>query len=361
MLPAVTPLLTLALLGVLAASASASAAVVLVEGTSTTTRAASDSVARAKAKASATTTTTKSTAAAKPTTSKPAATTNAGTSTGNPSETRTTLTRPTVATATRKPGTPATSPARTSTAQTTTNSRPGPTVARVAPAPAGAPAAGKPAGSATVARVGPPRPAPNTTANAQAKTAPARAGAAVAKVTAGGVAGTALTTPASNAGGKGSVTPIARSSANPATPGGTTVSKAAAPKPAGRKATGALAMAVPLDEHQTYQYNALGRRDVFQSLMDGEFVGVDVGGNAPPDVGGVKVVGIVWGSDDQFAMVEDARGDSYILRRGDKVMNGFVEGLKRDAMIINMTVDGQSQSITIPVTRKGGEKSNANR
>ena len=119
-------------------------------------------------------------------------------------------------------------------------------------------------------------------------------------------------------------------------------------------------MAVPLDDHVTYQYNALGRRDVFQSLMDGTFVGVDVGGDAPPDVGGLKVVGIVWGSEDQFAMVEDVRGDSYVLRRGDKVMNGFVEGLKRDAVVINITVDGQSQSVTIPVTRKG-EKSNANR
>jgi hypothetical protein len=190
----------------------------------------------------------------------------------------------------------------------------------------------------------------------------------VGKVAAGAAAATALTarpprTSEAVAGG-GSVKPIARSAPAKAgtspTPAGAAVSKAAAPKSAtpGRKAAGQLAMAVPLDDHVTYQYNALGRRDVFTSLMDGEFVGVDVGGNAPPDVGGVKVVGIVWGTDDQFAMVEDARGDSYVLRRGDKVMNGFVEGLKRDAMIVNMTVDGQSQSVTIPVTRKG-EKSNA--
>jgi len=33
----------------------------------------------------------------------------------------------------------------------------------------------------------------------------------------------------------------------------------------------------------TYQYNALGRRDPFQSLIGGEFVGADVGGDAPPD------------------------------------------------------------------------------
>ena len=74
----------------------------------------------------------------------------------------------------------------------------------------------------------------------------------------------------------------------------------------------------------------------------------------------LKVVGIVWGDADQFALVEDARGDSHILRRGDKVMNGFVETLKRDAMVVNLTVDGQSQSVTVPLTRKG-EKTNANR
>ena len=40
-------------------------------------------------------------------------------------------------------------------------------------------------------------------------------------------------------------------------------------------------------------------------------------------------------------------------------MNGVVEGLKRDGVIVSITVDGQSQSVTIPLTRKGD--SNANR
>jgi hypothetical protein len=109
------------------------------------------------------------------------------------------------------------------------------------------------------------------------------------------------------------------------------------------------------DEHQTYQYNALGRRDPFQSLVEGAFVGVDVGGDAPPDPGGIKVVGIVWGATDQFALVEDVRGNSFVLRKGDKVQNGFVEGLKRDGLIVNITAEGQSQSVVIPLTRKGDQ------
>ena len=110
-----------------------------------------------------------------------------------------------------------------------------------------------------------------------------------------------------------------------------------------------------LDEHVTYQYNALGRRDPFTSLIGGEFVGADMGGDAPPDPGGMRIVGIVWGATDQFAMVEDVRGNSYVLRKGDKLQNGTVEALRRDALVINVTADGQSQQVTIPFVRKGDD------
>jgi hypothetical protein len=108
-----------------------------------------------------------------------------------------------------------------------------------------------------------------------------------------------------------------------------------------------------LEDRVTYQYNALGRRDPFQPMVGGGFVGNDVGGDAPVDIGGIKVVGIVWGTNDKFALVEDARGNSLVLRQGDKVMNGVVSDLKRDAVMVNLTVDGQSESVTIPLTKKG--------
>lgn len=103
-----------------------------------------------------------------------------------------------------------------------------------------------------------------------------------------------------------------------------------------------------LDQKLTYQYNALGRRDPFQPMVGGEFVGADVGGDAPVDVGGMKVVGIVWGTEDKFAIAEDGRGQSLVLRVGDKVMNGVVEGLRREAVVVRITADGQTQSVTIP-------------
>jgi len=165
-----------------------------------------------------------------------------------------------------------------------------------------------------------------------------------------------------------SIAPVA-SSTTPATGPAASAAKPAAPAAKsgksvpGKTATpmpGAVVQSEHLDDQVAYQYNALGRRDPFQPLMGGEYVGADVGGDAPPDVGGLKVVGIVWGDADQFALVEDARGDSHILRRGDKVMNGYVETLKRDAMIVNLTLDGQSQEVRVPLTRKG-DKSNASR
>jgi len=42
-----------------------------------------------------------------------------------------------------------------------------------------------------------------------------------------------------------------------------------------------------------------------------------------------------------------------VLRRGDKVMNGVVESLRRDGVVVSLTVDGQSQSVVIPLTKKG--------
>jgi hypothetical protein len=40
-------------------------------------------------------------------------------------------------------------------------------------------------------------------------------------------------------------------------------------------------------------------------------------------------------------------------------MNGVVSGLKRDALLVSITADGQTESVAIPLTRKG--ESNGNR
>lgn len=156
--------------------------------------------------------------------------------------------------------------------------------------------------------------------------------------------------------------PAAKPAAKPAAVRHAPATAKAAPVAALRPSKGPIGVQAPahLDDQVTYQYNALGRRDPFQPMVGGDFVGVDVGGDAPVDVGGMKVVGIVWGSEDRFALVEDGRGNSLVLREGDKVMDGVVESLRRDAVVVKLTMDGQTQSVAIPLTRKG-DHSNANR
>lgn len=187
-----------------------------------------------------------------------------------------------------------------------------PVVASVQPAAPAAPA--------------PAAPAPDADGAPAAKAAPAKADVPAA-------AGPRTVARAASSGGAGA--PVVTAVPQPANAPGSTLAH--------------------IDDHLTYQYNALGRRDPFQSLVDGAFVGADVGGDAPPDPGGIKVVGIVWGSSDQFALVEDVRGNSFVLRKGDKVQNGFVEGLKRDALIVTITSENQSQTVEIPLVRKGDQ------
>jgi hypothetical protein len=177
-------------------------------------------------------------------------------------------------------------------------------------------------------------------------------------------------------GGKDASATAAKPAAGPATASKPAPSQAPAPKPAAVPAPRAgaagptvAAPATPaprpkaaaqaaIEQQVTYQYNALGRRDPFDPMVGGDFVGADIGGDAPVDIGGMKVVGIVWGASDKFALVEDARGNSLVLRTGDKVMNGYVEGLRRDAVMVRYTVDGQSVSVAIPLTRKGDSNGN---
>ncbi len=115
--------------------------------------------------------------------------------------------------------------------------------------------------------------------------------------------------------------------------------------------------AAGVEEQVIYHYNALGRRDPFAPLVGGGYVGADEQ-QAPPDPGGIKVVGIVWGADDKFALVEDPRGNSRVLRQGDKVMNGVVDGLRRDAVIVKLTTEGGTELVQIPLTRKGDSNAN---
>jgi len=110
---------------------------------------------------------------------------------------------------------------------------------------------------------------------------------------------------------------------------------------------------------EQFTYVSEGRRDPFQSLIDGKFQGQ---GNESGlvDVGDIHLVGIMWGSSDKFALVEDSRGHGYVLRVGDPVLNGYISGISKSDLQIVQNAFGDSQTLSIHLQPKEGDK-NANR
>ena len=103
---------------------------------------------------------------------------------------------------------------------------------------------------------------------------------------------------------------------------------------------------------EVYVYKTVGRRDPFASLLTGEFE--TTVGRPLLDVSSMKLVGIVWGSSDKFALVEDGRGHGHVLRVGDAVINGSVVGLTKDELMIRQSSYGDTQTVTIQLQRKEG-------
>jgi len=140
-------------------------------------------------------------------------------------------------------------------------------------------------------------------------------------------------------------------------------SSAASSKPAAATSTkatsaGALAHAPKTNEErhllnrEVYVYKTVNRRDPFASLLTGEFE--TTVGRPLLDVSSMKLVGIVWGTSDKFALVEDGRGHGHVLRVGDPVINGSVVGLTKDELLIRQSSYGDTQTVTIQLQRKEG-------
>lgn len=103
---------------------------------------------------------------------------------------------------------------------------------------------------------------------------------------------------------------------------------------------------------EVYVYKTVGRRDPFASLLEGEFE--TTVGSPLLDVSSMKLVGIVWGASDKFALVEDGRGHGHVLRVGDPVINGYVVGLTKQELLVRQSSYGESQTVTIQLQRKEG-------
>jgi hypothetical protein len=105
---------------------------------------------------------------------------------------------------------------------------------------------------------------------------------------------------------------------------------------------------------ERYVYTGGSRRDPFLSLLDGKFQGQ--GDGSLVDVGDMHLVGVMWGSADKFALVEDSRGRAYVLRVGDPVVNGYISGITKTEIQVVQNAFGESQMLSIQLKPKEGDK-----
>lgn len=94
-----------------------------------------------------------------------------------------------------------------------------------------------------------------------------------------------------------------------------------------------------------YFYQSYGRRDLFSALVTGEFKplsNVEI-----VDVNNGKLVGVMWGPTDRFALVEDGDGNGFILRVGDRVQNGRVVAIQEDSLVATISLYGITSRVIL--------------
>lgn len=94
-----------------------------------------------------------------------------------------------------------------------------------------------------------------------------------------------------------------------------------------------------------YFYQSWGRPDLFAALVSGDF---EAGEAAElVDVNNAKLVGVMWGPTDQFALVEDGSGNGYILRVGDRVQNGRVLAVQNSSLVASVSLYGITNRVIL--------------
>ena len=144
--------------------------------------------------------------------------------------------------------------------------------------------------------------------------------------------------------------------APPAGESGATV-EATADSTAAEPAGPAAAEAAPTDDlllhRERYFYASFARRDPFASLVSGEFAAT--GGDDLLDIGELTLVGVVWGEDDKFAVVQDMRKRVKVLRVGDRVVNGKVIEVTQTSMTVQHYFFGETANVTIHLSQGEGD------
>jgi Tfp pilus assembly protein PilP len=101
---------------------------------------------------------------------------------------------------------------------------------------------------------------------------------------------------------------------------------------------------------KVYYYQAFNQRDPFQSLISGDF---EESGEADiVDIYGVKLVGVLSGGVEKYAMLEDNKGYAYIMKAGDPIRNGNIVSVSDRSLIARVSLFGQTSTVTLRLEEK---------
>ena len=108
-----------------------------------------------------------------------------------------------------------------------------------------------------------------------------------------------------------------------------------------------------LMRRERYFYSSFARRDPFGSLVSGSFASTNAGDLL--DIGELTLVGVVWGADDKFAVVQDQRSHVHVLREGDRVVNGKIIKVTRTSLTAQHYFFGETANVTIKINQGEGQ------
>ena len=71
-------------------------------------------------------------------------------------------------------------------------------------------------------------------------------------------------------------------------------------------------------------------------------------------VNSANLVGVMWGQEDRFALVENGKGFGYILRVGDRVQNGRVVSIRKNSLTARVTLYGITNQVILKLEKTEG-------
>ncbi len=99
-------------------------------------------------------------------------------------------------------------------------------------------------------------------------------------------------------------------------------------------------------------YQSYGNQDPFKVLVAGDYEQTTAGELL--DANSARLVGVMWGQDDRFALVENSDGFGYILRVGDPIRNGRIVSIRKHSLTARVTLYGITNKVVLKLEKAEG-------